>query len=235
MNRRHFVSYLGSLAALMGWTRGSLAMPAIEIPDPRVVCDLDSMNEWIASWPCAKHASICAIEKTASGRTIEHIELAWGAAFDISDLDVNALVYGDYGLLTAESIRLVRQCAGYPRAYRSLYQYAARSIYGAAMAAEGADVYWRIKPEDDVGLDFEMTEISPDGPDYDGVTGLRGKKVLTHGLIKFYCRFSFDTDRYKMLHDPREWHQADMADFPRVSLWAEVKPEGQPIQISPRS
>ena len=234
MNRRSFVSCLGSLAALIGWARPSFAVPAWEIPDPRGVCDLKSMNEWIASWSCVKRKSMCAIEKTTSGRTIEHIEVVWGAAFNVSDLDDSALAYEEYGFLAEKSKELIRGCAAYPVALSRLYKTAARSLYGHAMAAEGAPVYWRIQPEDDVILEYEMTEISPDGPDVDFVTLVRGKKVLSHGLIKFYCRLSFDTDRYKIDYDPHEPRMVEM-QFPLVSPWARIKPEGSPIQISPRS
>ncbi len=233
MNRRTLLASLSALAVSWLGPRLALARPEV-IPSPAPVRDLGSMLQWISSWACGQYGSRCAVQETKSGRKVEHIELAWGAAFSLDELDVARFTYGEYGILSDETKGYIRSSAAYKQAISSLYGYAARSVYGHAMAASGADVYWRIKPEDDIALQYEMTEISLDGPDYDFMTDQRGKKVLTHGLIKFYCRFSFDTERYTVIGDPYGWHQIDLNQTP-VQWWDAAKPEGAPIQIIMRS
>ena len=147
------------------------------IPTPEKVNSLATLKQWIKSWPIKQFPSDRALVEAKSGNWLTHQEYAIGTPFSVVDLSADKGVKG---------------CKEYYPAECRLCEFAARSLY--AFASEGGDVYWRIGPETDAAVTFDLENIRPDGPHIDFMTNQRGDKVNERGLAKFYMRFAFDNE-----------------------------------------
>ncbi len=222
MKRRSFLTGIAASCALLGSKLKSWAWaPATDIPSPAGVVDLQTLNDWIASWPRKQIESRTAIETMPSGRIVEHQEFIFGVDFSIDDLDLDCdglanLVYNevDYDQ-RIESTRLsLLNAATYPAAEKALTQFAARTLYGM-IASETGDVCWRIRPETDVSIKFGF-EPDDNGPHIDFMTNVRGRRWVECGQAKIYYRMSCDSARFHSLPRDNNGHIRFIPDNQRV-------------------